>query len=278
MTDQGETPGRILIVDREADVVEPLKLYFGGQGFEVLTTASAEEAPRLAARQRPNIILLAATLGAVDGVEVFRQLRRSALTAHIPIMFITSYRDTMRQNQLLAEGADDVIPKPFDVEILGLRVRNAIQRTQREGLTEPRTGLPAGPIIAEKINEWRGRADGCRLDLTIAHFEAFRARYNFISGNDVLRYAANTINEIVGALGGDEAFVGHHREAVFIVLTTRDQAPALQEALQARLNEGLLQFYSFIEREQGYILLEDSRGGMQQRPLMHLDIRTENFA
>jgi two-component system alkaline phosphatase synthesis response regulator PhoP len=278
MADRSGTQGRILIVDHDADVVEPLDHYFREQGFDVLSTASIEEAVRLAARQRPSIILLAATLGGVDGIEVFRKIRGTPITAHIPVMFVADYRDGMRQNQLLAEGADDVIIRPFDVEILGLRVRNAIKRTQREGLTEPRTGLPTGALITEKLAEVQRQGRWVRLDLTIAHFDAFRARYDFITGNDVLRYAANTICEVVNEIGGSDDFVGHRRETEFVVITTDDRGQAIHDALQARLDEGLLQFYNFMEREQGYVMLEGGRGGQEQRPLMRVEIHEETGA
>ncbi len=275
MTDQGDKQGLILIIDDDVDVTEPLKGYFTSQGFAVVITANATDAARAAARQRPNIILLAATLGEVDGLEVFRQIRKTPITAHIPVMFVASYRDAMRQNQLLAEGADDVVVRPFDAEILGLRVRNAVKRASREGLTEPRTGLPTGPLVVEKIEETRDRAQWCLLDLNIAGFDAFRARYDFITGNDVLRYTANTIVEVVAELGESDNFVGHRQETEFVVITHRDRAQAIRQALEERLNEGLLQFYNFMEREQDYVMLDDGQGGMEQKPLMSVNITEE---
>ncbi len=269
----GQRPDQalILVIESDQDVIDQLALYFGGSGMALAVATSAEEGLQQAFARRPSIVLLGASVGEVDGVAVYRQLRGSPLTAHIPIMFIADYRHAKRRNQLLAEGADDVIMRPFDVEILGLRVRNAIQRTRREGLIDPLTGLPTGSLVEEKIKAMGQRAGWCQIGLRIAHFDAFRAGYDFISGNEVLRYAASAINEVVRELGGEEDFVGHAGEARFVVLTRREGAQALIQALQARLDEGLQQFYSFMEREQGYLLVEDGRGGSAQRPLMRLE-------
>ena len=266
--------GRILIISSDEDVSGPLSFYLGGADFDVSVAATPQDGLLEAARQRPDLILLAATLGDVDGVMVFRQLRRAPLTAHIPIMFMAGYLDAARRNQLLAEGADDVIAVPFDVEILTLRVRNAIRRTRREGLTEPRTGLPTGPLLAEQLEALHDQPEKCRLDVHIADFDAFRARYDFLAGNEVLRYAAGAICEIVDDVvsGG---FVGHQGEANFIIIADRDRARTLKERLQAQLDEGLQQFYTFMEREQGCVLVEDGQGGMIERPLMHLQIMDE---
>lgn len=271
MSDQGDLQIRILLLEDDEDVSEPLSLYFSGRGAEVLAAPDLNSGLPLAVRARPDVILLASRLGAVDGLEAYRRLRAAPLTAHIPIMFIVSHQDAARQNQLLAAGADDVILRPFDVEILALRVRNAVLRTHREGLTDTRTGLPTGPLIVEKIAELNRSGSYTRLELSIAHFDAFRTRYNFISGNDVLRFAANTICEVVGEQG-DEDFVGQREDAQFVVLTAPERSAAVKEQLTARLNEGLLNFYTFMERDQGFVQIEDGQGGLENRPLMHLEI------
>ncbi|MBN1964314.1 MAG: response regulator [Anaerolineae bacterium] len=258
---------RLLLIDADESFIKPIQAYFEAEGFAVNLAQTPDQGVHLAARYRPDLILLAATVGSTDGVEVFRRLRRAPLSAHIPIMFIANRKDAQRQNRLLAEGADDVIVQPVDVEILSLRVRNAIQRTRREGLTEPRTGLPTGALIEEQIAHTAQQRDRQALILRIAAFETFRDRYDFITGNDVLRYAATAICEAVDEVGGEQDFVGHRRGAEFVVVTGRDRAAALQDRLKAEVNDGLLQFYNFMEREQGYVLIDGD-----ERPLMSLEI------
>lgn len=274
MTDQTDLRNRILLLETDEDVIRPLEVYFREQGMEFLVAGEAEAGLHQAVRARPDVILLASSLGQVDGLDLYQALRASPLTAHIPIMFITAQRDSARQNELLAAGADDVIVRPFDVEILALRVRNAIQRSRREGLTDSRTGLPTGALITERLRDLERGGAVARLELSIANFEAFRARYNFISGNDVLRYAATEICEVVEQVAPGD-FVGHRDEARFVVLTAPERQTAVQEALKARLDEGLLQFYSFMEREQGFIQVEDSAGELVDRPLMHLEVESQ---
>ncbi|NPV66674.1 MAG: response regulator [Anaerolineae bacterium] len=263
---------RILIVDTAADVIQPLTAYFRERGAEVIVAHDAESALQEAARH-PDILLLAATLGDTDGLEIFRRLRQNPRLAHLPIMFIADYRDTLRRNQLLAEGADDVIARPFDVELVGLRVRNAIQRARREDVTDTVTELPTGLLLAEKLKELDDRPDWCVLTVRLLHFDAFRDRYDFIAGNEVLRYTAATLNAIAARFAGDEAFVGYASEATYVLLAPRAHCAVISAAIQAELPAGLQQFYTFTEREQGYVMVDDRRGHAEQRPLMQIRLQ-----
>lgn len=277
MTDS-PTQNSILIIDDSADVTIPLNAYFTQEGVAVTTAQNMEKGLAIALQERPNIILLAATLDGMDGLLIFRQLRDTPLTAHIPIMFIADYKDALRQNQLLAAGADDVITRPFDVEILALRVRNAIKRASREGLTDAITSLPTALVLAEKRRELADQTGWTALTISIEYFDSFRARYDFITGNEVLRYAANIITEIAADSGDETAFVGCPAEAQFVVLVDSTHSPALEAAIQTRLGEGVLNFYNFMEREQGYVQIEDGRGGMEQFPLMAVRIERDDHA
>ncbi len=273
MTEQQEgSQSRILIIDSGEDVTVPLESHFRQRGVTVLIASTMDAGLELALRQRPDIVLLAATLGGVDGLEVFRRLRRAPLTAHIPVMFIADFQDTRRQNQLLAEGADDVIARPFDVEILALRMRNAMQRSRREGLIDAVTGLPAAALIEEKRRELGQQAGWVELTVTLLHFDSFRARYDFITGNEVLRYAANELSRIVTEVEGAEGFVGYSGETHYTLFVSAGRVEAVIRAIQAQVGEGLLQFYTFMEREQGFVQLEDGQGGLEERPLLRVQI------
>jgi DNA-binding response OmpR family regulator len=81
----------------------------------------------------------------IDGYEVCRTLRTNTRTSHIPVIFLTQKDERSDKLQGLELGADDYITKPFDIEELKLRVQGAIRRSERESLTDPRSGLPSRP-------------------------------------------------------------------------------------------------------------------------------------
>jgi len=95
----------------------------------------------------------------MDGYDVCRKLRGSLRTSHIPIIFLTQKDERSDKIHGLELGADDYITKPFDVEELKLKVKNAIDRAAYESLTNPTTGLPSGQLIEELLRQLIRRDD-----------------------------------------------------------------------------------------------------------------------
>lgn len=269
MTEQQDC---ILIIDNSEDVTVPLKHYFEHQGTRVIVQADPAPALEVVRAERPDLILLAASLQETDGLSLFRKLRGAPRTAHIPIMFLAGFQDAERQHTLLAAGADDVITRPFDVEILALRIRNAIQRSRREGITDSVTGLPTGTLLTDRESVLAAQPGWCALDVQLAHFDAFRARYDFITGSEVLRYAGGAILELVEETGVEDVYAGFRGEATFAVIVPCDEVAPLTAAFEGALQDGLRQFYTFMERDQGYVEVEDGRGGTRQHPLIEVRV------
>jgi two-component system KDP operon response regulator KdpE len=128
-----KSSGRLLIIDEEAPLLDALGKSFEAAGYQVTTTTSGAEGLALAISARPNLILLALRLADRSGLEVFRELRDKPRTGHIPVMILAGRDDVLQQNKILEEGAYDFLEKPLDVDILALRVRNALRRAEREG-------------------------------------------------------------------------------------------------------------------------------------------------
>ncbi|MBN2470349.1 MAG: response regulator [Anaerolineae bacterium] len=254
----------ILIIDSSQDVVLPLAAFFRELGVDVMTAADQAAGLDLAGQLRPDLILLAATVNGQDGLDVLHRLRAIPRTAHIPVMFLASRQDSERQNELLAAGAADVIMSPYDLEILSLRIRNTINRARRDSMIDTVTGLPTGALLEDQIRRLRREPDWCALTVQIDGYDDFQAGHDFLSGSEALRYAATTISELAGA----EAFVGCLGEARFAVLLACTDVRAFADKLVSTLQPGLLQFYTFMEREQGYVLQDGGAADAVRGPLM----------
>jgi len=136
----------ILIVEDDLDLAEMLNAYFRVQGYDVLTAAWGEDAVRISQENTPDIVLLDIRLPDIDGYEVCRRMRTQRRTENLPIIFLTERRDRIDKLQGLELGVVDYITKPFDIQELRLRVRNALRRASLESLVNPVTGLPEGAL------------------------------------------------------------------------------------------------------------------------------------
>jgi PleD family two-component response regulator len=264
---------RLLIVEDDYDISNMLRIYFTSQGYDVETALRGSDALEKTRLSMPHLIVLDIMLPDIDGYEVCRSLRTNTRTSHIPVIFLTQKDERSDRLQGLELGADNYITKPFDIEELKLYVQNAIARSERESLTDPQTGLPAGRLIEDELRKMiRQRRGWCFMDLRVNAYEAFKDVYGFIAGNDVLRFTAMLIGEVMDELGTPNDFVGHAGGDNFIIISTEDAAPPIRQRLKARFKEEVLSHYNFMDRQQGFILAPDEGGKIQQAALMTLSI------
>ena len=143
--------GLLLIVEDDSDISSMLRIYFESQGYESIAVTRGEEALEICRRKLPNLVILDIMLPDIDGYEVCRKLRGNLRTGHIPIIFLTQKDERSDQIAGLELGADDYITKPFDLQLLMLRVEGALRRAGWLSLTSPVTGLPSSKLI----EDWR---------------------------------------------------------------------------------------------------------------------------
>jgi DNA-binding response OmpR family regulator len=245
-----ESTSKILVVEDDLDVAEMLNAYFRVQGYEVYTVNWGEDGVRSAQTVHPDLVILDIRLPDIDGYEVARRLRGDRRTAKIPIIFLTEKREREDRLQGLELGADDYITKPFDVQELRLRVRNALQRVAQGTLTNPVSGLPEGTLVDERLSQNMKKGGAGLVQVSFENLEAFREAYGFVASDDVLRAVSLMIVNTLREVTGTAEFVGHTGAADFVMLAPSSDVPELQDRLKARLEQSLDYFYPIKDREQ----------------------------
>ncbi len=241
---------KILIIEDDLDVAEMLNAYFRVQGYEVFTVNWGEDGVRSCQTVHPDLVILDIRLPDIDGYEVARRLRSDRRTSDVPIIFLTEKRDRSDRLQGLELGADDYITKPFDVQELRLRVRNALKRVSQGSLTNPVTGLPEGALVDEKLSEVLGKDGAALLFVSIDNMVAFRESYGFVASDDVLRAISLMIVNTMREISRPEDFLGHLSGTDFILVLPPSNLVALSEKMRVRLEQSLEYFYPIKDREQ----------------------------
>jgi diguanylate cyclase (GGDEF)-like protein len=262
---------RLLVVEDDNDISNMLKIYFSGLGYDVDVAPRGSEALEKTRQVLPHLIVLDIMLPDIDGYEVCRTLRTSTRTSHIPVIFLTQKDERSDKLQGLELGADDYITKPFDIEELKLRVQGAIRRAEREALTDPRSGLPAGRLIEEQLRQFIRQEGWAYMDIRVNHFDKFNDVYGFVAGDDALRFASMLLSEVVDEIGTPNDFIGHAGGANFVVITTEGAAEKIRQRLKERFAEEILSHYNFMDRQQGYIMVPRPEG-QEKALLMALSI------
>ncbi|GAB4500257.1 MAG: response regulator [Anaerolineales bacterium] len=238
----------ILVVEDDLDVAEMLNAYFRVQGYDVLTVNWGEDAVRACKTTRPDLIILDIRLPDIDGYEVARRLRNNRRMQDIPIIFLTERRGRNDRLQGLELGADDYITKPFDVQELRLRVRNALKRSSQGTLTNPVTGLSEGALVDERLEECLQNEDWAILIVSLENLDIFREAYGFVASDDVLRAVSLMIGNAVRELGRASDFIAHVNPTEFVLITEPDMLGTLNERIRTRLEQSLDYFYPLKDR------------------------------
>ena len=119
--------GRILIADGTATNRIVLKVRLAEARYETLFAPDGATCLRLAATTGPDVILLDLALPDIDGIEVLRRLRAAPATREVPVVVVVSGGDPRQGLAALKAGADDVLTKPFDDQILMARLRRLMR-------------------------------------------------------------------------------------------------------------------------------------------------------
>jgi DNA-binding response OmpR family regulator len=115
----------LLVVDDDTGVLDLLRRYFSGQGFDVSVAANGAEMREALARTSVDLVLLDLGLPGEDGFELTRQLRKRWNGA---LIIITGRGESVDRVVGLELGADDYVTKPFDLRELLARVRSVLRR------------------------------------------------------------------------------------------------------------------------------------------------------
>jgi PleD family two-component response regulator len=264
--------GRILVVEDDSDISTLLQIYFESEGYSVVTAERGEAALEACRHQLPNVIVLDIMLPDMDGYDVCRKLRNTLRTSHIPIIFLTQKDERSDKIKGLELGADDYITKPFDVEELNLRVRNAMARSRVESLTNPTTGLPSSQLIEEQLRELMRRKDWGIVYVGIKNLDVFKEAYGFVAGEEVLRFAGMVLRQTVDSVGTINDFIGHVGSDEFIVITERKRVGRVANELEERFSARVGTHYDWQARERGYLIVENEHGDEVEADLMTLAV------
>jgi PleD family two-component response regulator len=219
------------------------------QGYEVFTVNWGEDGVRAAQTVLPDLVILDIRLPDIDGYEVARRIRSDRRTNEIPIIFLTEKRERVDRLQGFEVGADDYITKPFDVQELRLRVRNALKRVSQGSLTNPVSGLPEGPLVEERLSDAIHKSGWALLHVSISHLDAFRDAYGFVASDDVLRAISVMIQNTMKETGSPEDFIGHISPTDFVVVVPPSNLAPFQQRIRSRLEQSLDYFYPIKDRE-----------------------------
>jgi DNA-binding response OmpR family regulator len=99
--------------------------------YEIDEAEDGEEALKKALDQHYDLVLSDIAMPEMDGIELCRHLKTNVVTSHIPVILLTARTSLLHIIEGLETGADDYVTKPFNLQLLQLRIRNLIAIRER---------------------------------------------------------------------------------------------------------------------------------------------------
>jgi adenylate cyclase len=153
--------GHVLVVDDDALNRRLLTATLAREGLR--TTSANDGAEALAALRDdpPDVILLDIVMPGIDGIGVLEKIKADEALRHLPVIMISGLDDTASVVRCLEMGADDFLPKPFDVAILRARINAGIDRKALHDLERDRVRSIFTRFLPEPlVDDVLARTDG----------------------------------------------------------------------------------------------------------------------
>ena len=158
---------KILIVEDEESVIDPLELLLSKEGFTIETARNGREALEKFEKVLPDLVLLDLMIPIISGTEVCRQIRAKS---QVPIIMLTAKDTEVDKVVGLELGADDYIVKPYSKAELVARIKAVLRRQCGEVTSEVSGVITAGPISID-IDRHLVMINGAATSLPLKEFE-----------------------------------------------------------------------------------------------------------
>jgi DNA-binding response OmpR family regulator len=218
---------RVLVVEDEVAVAEGIKTWLERGGFRVDLAHTGEDAWFLGDTEEFAAVILDLGLPRMDGLTVLKRWRFDG--RNMPVIILTARGSWMERVEGIDAGADDYLPKPFQMEELVARLHAVLRRSARQAINT----LKIGGLVID-LRRKAVTANGAPVDLTPLEFRLLTC---FALQPDVVISASELLDQIYG----------HDHEKDANVL----------EALLGRLRRKIGSNVIATRRGQGYFLKVD---------------------
>ena len=145
----------LLLVDDNPDFLAFMRLTLSAQ-YHLLTASNGEEAWKIIPEALPDMVISDVMMPVTDGITLCRRIKEDIRTSHIPVILLTAKSAKESQLTGLEAGADDYIGKPFNMDMLLLKIRHLVElrkRMQRAFTQSPEKGIPLAEVQISSLDE-----------------------------------------------------------------------------------------------------------------------------
>jgi len=251
----------ILIVDDDRKVVDQIGARLQGNGHACLGESNGERALEIVERGGVQMLVLDVMIPGLSGFELCRRVRSNPKNFAMPIMLVSSMDGEEEIAHGLAQGADDFISKPFNLDQLVRRVENLLTLNASISKRDDLTSLPAARWIKHELQT----AVQERKSFSLIYAELMRtAEFGRATGNDdrlrAIRHYARGLSLCSEQIKLEQFAVGHLGSGHFLCILDSGRGEEYARAFMKLWEKHLPRFYSDIGQEAAYTQARQQSG------------------
>jgi DNA-binding response OmpR family regulator len=245
----------ILIVEDEAYIARLLEVYLSERGYHIVVASRGAEALAISRTTPPDLILLDVRLPDMSGYDVGIALRSAPETQNIPIVVLTAHNE--RNDRMIAHDvvhADYFLGKPFDIEEVHAVIRNQLSVKRHRSQYHPITHLATGELVNNQLRRLLTSSGWTLALIRINGFESFTQFYGVVVGENVLKFTALLLSDVVAKYGEQNDFMGQLVVGpYFVIISTPERIETIATELINRFDEDILLHYDYRDRTGGRV-------------------------
>jgi DNA-binding response OmpR family regulator len=212
-------PQRVLVVDDDADIRNLVQELLRRAGYDALSAPDGREALRLVYSERPDLVVLDASMPVLDGWQTLERIRE---LSEVPVIMLTARATELDKVRGLKAGADDYVTKPFGQQELLARVEAQLRRGKP---ADDRAPVYSDALIEIDYAQRAVKAAGRDVQLTPTEFKLLAA---FVSHpNQVL-----SREQLLRLVWGDESGSSRDQVKLYVGYLRRKLGPEAGNVLQ----------------------------------------------
>lgn len=263
------TVPRVLVADDSLTMRVLLERTLQSAGYEVMTATNGEELVVTAKQHMPDLLIVDLMMPVMDGYEAIRQLRNDTRTAHLPMIVVTTVDESRGMVRAFDSGADDLVNKPFDLDVLLARIRRQLVRARQRPISNPLTGLPGNVLLENEIERLLlSKQQAMFLYIDLDYFKVINDVYGFARGDRTIQLLAHVLRSVIS----EKDFLAHIGGDDFAILHTGNEIETLCQAIITSFDGAIETLYDESDWERGYLIAPDRQGRMSRFGIVSLSL------
>jgi DNA-binding response OmpR family regulator len=219
---------RILLVDDDTRTAQFIRDHFRGAGHECLVVDRGEKVLDIARAQAVDLLVLDVMLpGGTSGFEVCRRVRADSELYTLPVLILSAMSADEEVVHGLAQGADDYVTKPFDVQNLLQHSEALIRANSDARALDELTTLPNGNAVKREVQRRVSRQEIFALaSVELLNLREFAYRCGQEARQKAIRHLARALCICGREQSNAEFMVGHMGGGFFVSIVKPDQVEA----------------------------------------------------